>query len=264
MGIPVVLGRDFNEHDRMGSKRVVVVNQSFIRKFCTNENPLGLLVVGDWATPEPAEIVGIVGDTRHDALTSEPRPTFFLSQAQSPGYITFLVVRTQSEPERLASAIRHQVLRVDPSQPVTDLKMMEQYIAAVLAKPRLYAVFVSSFSVLALVLAAIGLSGLMAYSVSRRTHEIGVRMALGAHPRAVLRSMMGHGTRLAALGLAIGIGASLLVNRFITTFLYEVTATDLQTYAGVVLVFVGVALAANYIPALRASRVDPIVALRYE
>jgi ABC-type antimicrobial peptide transport system permease subunit len=133
-----------------------------------------------------------------------------------------------------------------------------------LAKPRLYAVFVSSFSVLALILAAMGLYGLMAYSVSRRTHEIGIRMALGAHPRAVLHSMMWNGARLAGLGLAIGIGASLLINRFITTFLYEVTATDFQTYVGVVLVFGGVAVAANYIPARRASRVDPMVALRYE
>jgi putative ABC transport system permease protein len=123
---------------------------------------------------------------------------------------------------------------------------------------------VSSFSVLALVLAAVGLYGLMAYSVSRRTHEIGIRMALGAHPRAVLYSIMGRGAQLAVLGIAIGIGASLLINRFITAFLYEVTATDFQTYAGVMLVFGGVALAANYIPARRASRVDPMVALRYE
>ena len=264
MGIPIVRGRAFGPQDKPGGKRVTLVNQAFVNKFFPREDPIGRLAVGDWSSPAPAEIVGVVGDIRHDALTSEPHATFYLSQAQSPGYITYLVVRTRAQPQDLAAVIRREVATVDPTQPLTDVKPMRSYISAGLARPRLYAVLVGTFSTLALLLAAIGLYGIMAYSVNQRTHEIGVRMALGARPGVVLRSIIGHGAQLAALGLAIGVGGALLLSRFVASFLYGVLPGDALTYAAVIAVLGGVALIAAYLPARRASLVDPMVALRYE
>lgn len=207
MGIPVLHGRAFGPADRLDSRRVVLVNASFAARYFPHQDPIGRVAVGDWASLKPAEIVGVVGDIRHDALTADPRTTFYLCQAQSPGYLTYLVVRTRAEPGSLVAAIRREVREVDPVQSITDVRPMEQYISGVLARPRLYAVLVASFSGLALVLAAIGLYGLMAYSVNQRTHEIGIRIALGARPGALSRSIVAQGMRLAAAGLILGAGA---------------------------------------------------------
>jgi len=144
--------------------------------------------------------VGVVGDIRHNGLDAEPRPTVFLPQAQAPGYITYLVVRTAAEPRRLAAAIRREVLQVDPNQPLTAIQSMSQYVSTALARPRLYGMLLGAFSTLALALAAVGLYGLMAYAVSRRTQEIGIRLALGARPDAMLRSILLQGARLATAG----------------------------------------------------------------
>jgi putative ABC transport system permease protein len=264
MGIPVLRGRPFDRRDRIDSSRVALVNQSFVKKYCPNEDPLGQLIMGDWANPKPTEIVGVVGDIRHNGLTIEPRPTVFLSQAQVPGYITSLVVRTAADPQKLAAAIRREVQQVDPLQPVTGIQMMEQYVKAALAGPRLYAVLLGAFAALAVVLAAIGLYGLMAYAVSRRTHEIGIRMALGARPGDVLRSTVGQGSRLALVGLLIGVAFAMGLGQLLAKLLYGVTPADPITYAGVAVVLMAVALLATYLPARRAARVDPVVALKYE
>ena len=264
MGIPVLAGRPFGRQDQMSSPRVAVVNQSFVKKYCPNEDPIGQRILGDWSNPKPTEIVGVVGDIRHTGLTTEPRPTVFLAQAQLPGYITYLVVRTAGPPERLAGAIRRELQQVDRSQPFTAIQPMRQYVAAALARPRLYAVLLGAFASLAVVLAAIGLYGLMAYAVRQRTHEIGVRMALGAQPGHVLRSMLGQGARLALAGLALGLICAVGVSRLLTKLLYGVGASDPLTYAGVSALLGTVALVAAYVPARRAARVDPMVALRYE
>jgi putative ABC transport system permease protein len=173
-------------------------------------------------------------------------------------------VRTAAAPERLARAIRREIVQVDRSQPVTDIKMMEQYVSASLARPRLYSALIGTFASLALLLAAVGLYGLMAYGVSRRTHEIGIRMALGAQPGVVLRSTLGQGARLAVIGLALGVVCAMVLSRFVASLLYGVSPGDVPTYAGVAALLGGVALIAAYVPSRRASRVDPMVALRYE
>jgi putative ABC transport system permease protein len=209
-------------------------------------------------------MVGVVGDIQHDGLTTAPRPTVFLAQAQGPGYITYLVVRTAAAPERLAKAIRHEVLQVDRSQPITDMQRMDHYVSASLARPRLYAALTGTFASLALLLAAVGLYGLMAYAVSRRTHEIGIRMALGGQSKAVLRSTLWQGVRLALLGLVLGVVCAMVLSRFIASLLYGVSPGDTSTYAGVAALLGAVAMIATYIPAWRASRIDPMVALRYE
>jgi len=264
MGIPVLRGRPFGRQDRLEGPRVALVNESFVRKYSPDEDPIGRVILGDWANPKPTEIVGIVGDIRHNGLTAEPRATVFLAQSQVPGYYTYIVVRTAADPKVMAAAIRHEVRQVDPRQPVADAQPMEQYVSAALARPRLNAVLVGTFASLALLLAAIGLYGLLAYAVSRRTHEIGVRMALGAQPHDVLRSMLGQGTRLVLAGLALGLAFAIALSRLVANLLYGVTTGDVATYGAAVSLLGIVSLIATYIPARRASRVDPMVALRYE
>jgi predicted permease len=264
MGIPVLRGRPFGRQDRIDSPRVALVNQSFVNKYSPNEDPIGQRIIGDWANPKPTEIVGVVGDIRHNGLTAEPRPTVFLAQAQVPGYITYLVVRTAADPEVLATAIRREIQQVDPTQAVTAIQKMDQYVSASLARPRLYAVLLGTFASLALTLAAIGLYGLMAYSVGRRTHEIGIRIALGAQPKDVLRSTIGQGVKLALAGLSIGVVCATALSRFVAGLLYGVSAGDPTTYAAVTALLGGVALIATYVPARRASRIDPMAAVRHE
>jgi putative ABC transport system permease protein len=243
---------------------VALVNESFVRKYSPDEDPISRVILGDWANPKPTEIIGVLGDIRHNGLTAEPRPTVFLAQSQVPGYYTYVIIRTAMDPHQMAAAVRHEIRQVDPRQPVTDVQPMAQYVSSALARPRLYAMLLGTFAALALLLAAIGLYGLMAYAVSQRRHEIGVRMALGAQPRNVLGSMLGEGARLAVLGLVVGVACAIALSHLVANLLYGVTTGDLVTYAGVVLVLGGVALIATYVPARRASRVDPTVALRFE
>jgi len=264
MGIPILRGRSFSRRDRMHIPRVALVNQSFVDRFCSGEDPVGQRIIGDWADPKPTEIVGVVGDIRHTGLTEGPRPTVFLAQSQVPGYITYLAVRASGEPTALANAIRKEVERVDPIQAVTAVQPMEQYVSSALLRPKLYSVALGFFSILALLLAALGLYGLMAYSVSRRTHEIGIRMALGARRGALLWSIVIQGSRLVFLGLVLGVVCALAFTRFLATQLYGVSTGDLVTYLVVTALLSAVALVAVYIPARRAARVDPMVALRYE
>lgn len=264
MGIPVLRGRPFNRQDQLASPRVALVNQSFVHKYSPNKDLIGQVIIGDWANPKPTEIVGVVGDVRHNGLTADPRPTVFLAQSQVPGYITHVIVRTAAEPERVAGAIRRAITEVDPNQPVTDVQMMQQYVAALLARPLLYAVLLGTFASLALLLAAVGLYGLMAYLVSQRTHEIGIRMALGARRSDVFRSVFQRGLLLTAVGLTGGVGAALVAQRLVSTLLFGVTGTDPMTYGAAAAVFGLVILAAASGPAWRAARLDPMRALRYE
>jgi putative ABC transport system permease protein len=240
------------------------VNESFVRKHSPDEDPIGRVILGDWANPKPTEIVGVVGDIRHNGLTAEPRPTVFLAQSQVPGYYTYIVVRTAAEPKRMAAAIRREVRQVDPSQPIADVQPMEQYVSTALARPRLYAILLATFASLALLLAAVGLYGLMAYAVSRRTHEIGVRMALGAQKSDLLGLIIKNGMTLTLIGVAIGLAIAFALTRLMTTLLFGVTPTDAITFASVSAFLMLVALIACYIPARRATKVDPLVALRYE
>ena len=264
MGIPVLRGRPFGRQDRIDSPRVALVNQSFVNKYCPNEDPIGLRIIGDWANPKPSEIVGVVGDVRHNGLTAEPRPTVFLAQAQVPGYITHVVVRTAAEPQKLATTIRREVQQVDRTEAVTAIQTMEQYVSASLARPRLYAVLLTTFASLALALAAVGLYGLMAYGVRRRTHEIGIRMAFGAEPGDVLWMVLRETVFLVLVGAAIGVSVALAVTRLLSSFLFGLTPGDPTTILTAILVMLAVALFAGYLPARRAARVDPMEALRYE
>jgi ABC-type lipoprotein release transport system permease subunit len=248
----------------MGGPRVVIVNQSFARRYFPGGRVRGRRILVAWSDEVLAEIVGVAGDVRHNGLTSEPAPTVYLLHAQTPGYITSLVVRTAGDPNAQAAAIRRAIRDVDPSQAVSAARTMEQYLGDLLARPRMYAALVAFFAVIAVILAAIGIYGLIAYVVTQRTHEIGIRFALGASRRDVFRATFGQGARLTFIGLVLGVVAARGLRGVVATFLFGVTPGDPVSYAFAAAVFGAVALAAAAMPALRASRVDPTTALRCE
>jgi len=263
MRIPLVEGRPFDRRDRAGNPRVVVVNQSFARRYFPDGRALGrrILVIG--SNQALAEIVGVVGDVRHNGLTSDPAPNVFLLHAQTPGYITTLVVRTTEDAGARAAAIRRAVQEVDPAQAVSAARSMTDYVGAALIRPRMYAALVGSFAVIAVMLAAIGVYGLLAYVVAQRTHEIGIRLALGAARERIFRDLFGQGARLVLAGLAAGLVAAFALRGVVSAFLFGVTAGDPISYVTAAAAFAAVALAAVALPARRASRVEPVSALRH-
>ncbi|MFZ0522391.1 MAG: ABC transporter permease [Candidatus Acidiferrales bacterium] len=274
MEIPVKEGRDFASSDGPDSQGVAMINEALAHRYWPNEDPVGKQIrlvfpaqLRPWdAIPHqgPVTIVGVVGDTR-DWAWSEPKiAQLYLPDTQNPSRIMHLVVRSNGDPEQLTSAVRHAVESVDPNQPVTDVKTMEDYLAVVLAQRRLNMTLLAFFAIVAALLAAIGIYGVMGYAVTQRSHEIGIRMALGAEPRDVLRMIVGDGMKLTGMGLSIGLLGSLLVMKYLESQLYGIKARDPLTFIGVAAGLALVALAACYFPARRATKVDPLVALRYE
>ena len=264
MGIPVLEGRAFDRQDRMDGPRVVIVNQTFVKSYYPNGRALGRNIIVQWDDNVPSEIVGIVGDVHHDGLTSDPQPTVFLLHAQVPGYITNLVVRTTTDPLAEKAAIIRAIHEVDPTQGVSKVGLIEQDVATVLARPRLEAGLVTSFAVVAVVLAVIGIYGLVAYVVRLRTHEIGIRLALGATRERIFMELFGKGAQLVVIGLVAGLVTAALLRRIAATFVFGITAGDSVTYVAATLTFFVVAFAAIGIPARRAARVEPITALHLE
>jgi putative ABC transport system permease protein len=264
MGIPVLEGRSFDRRDGMTSPRVVLVNRAFAKRYFPDGRVLGRRVLVQVSNQALAEIIGVVGDVRHNGLTIEPAPTVFVLHAQSPGYITNLIVRTSGDPAASAGAIRRAIHEVDPTQAVSNPRTLEQDVATLLARPRLYAVLVTSFAMVAVMLAAIGVYGLIAYIVTQRTHEIGIRLALGATRGMVFGELFRQGARLVAAGLLIGIAAAVALRGIVSTLVFGVTAGDPLTYLLAALAFLGVAGAAVTIPARRAADVEPVMALRQE
>jgi putative ABC transport system permease protein len=264
MRIPVLEGRPFDRHDRLGSRRVVIVNQAFSRRYFPDGRALGRRILVQGSNQALAEIVGVVGDVRHSGLTLEPAPTAFLLHAQTPGYILNLVVRATGDAGAQAAAIRGAIHEVDPTQAVSNVRTLDEYVEDALARPRMYAALVACFAVIAATLAAIGVYGLVAYVVTQRTHEIGIRLALGAARGKVFFDLFSQGARLVFAGLCFGVVAALALRHVIAALLFGVTPGDPISYLLAALTFSVVALAAVSIPARRASRVEPITALRYE
>jgi predicted permease len=264
MGIPILQGRGFEARDRPDSPRVIVVNRAFARRHFPEGRPIGRRVVVAGPDQTWAEIVGVAADIHHEGLTSAPAPTVFLLHAQAPGYITSLVVRTAGAPGIDASAIRRAIQEVDPTQAVSGVKSMQRYLEDSLARPRLYAALVTSFAVLAVTLAVIGVYGLLAYVVRQRTHEIGIRMALGAAREHIFRVVLRQGVILVLSGLAIGLVAAVGLRGLVSALLFGVTAGDPAAYGGAAVLLLAAACTAAALPARRAARVDPVVALRDE
>jgi putative ABC transport system permease protein len=248
---------------------VVVVNRKLAEQFWPGQDPIGKrLKVGPADSPNPwTTVIGVVGDVRQVGLQGEQRLEMYASYKQDPrGFIAprDLVVRSTFDPESIVAAVREQVWAVDKDQPVSNVRTMEQVFTSAVARERFQALLLGLFAGLALVLAVVGLYGVMSYAVTQRTHEIGIRMALGAQRTEVLRLIIGEGMLLTLVGVALGLGVALGVTRLMTGILYGVTATDPTTFVAVAGLLVAVAFIACYIPARRATRVDPLVALRYE
>ncbi|HVG32681.1 MAG TPA: ABC transporter permease [Pyrinomonadaceae bacterium] len=266
MGIPLKSGRPFAAEDRAGSTPVAIVSETAARRFWPNESPLGKRINTDIDDPESPwrTVVGVVGDVRHYALDIEPTAQFYLPYRQGPQSYMALVVRTSNRPENQINAVREQIWAIDKDQPIFNVKTMEEFVARSVAQRRFTMLLLGLFAGVALLLAVIGLYGVMAYTVAQRTHEIGIRMALGAQTGDVLRMVLGQGMAMVMVGVVIGLAAAFALSRLISSFLYGVSATDPLTFVGVPLVLCAVAALASYIPARRATRVDPMVALRYE
>ncbi|HEX8651885.1 MAG TPA: ABC transporter permease [Pyrinomonadaceae bacterium] len=264
MGIPLIRGRFFNDGDREGAPHAVIISETFARRFFPDEDALGKRLTIDLGEPWTGEIVGVVGNIRHFSLATEPFREMYMNIAQTPRGSVNLVVRTRSDPAALTAAIKQEVQGLDRDLPIYNPKTMEQRVSESAAAPRFRTLLLALFAALALVLAAVGIYGVISYSVTQRTHEIGVRMALGAGRRDILKLVVGHGIVLTLIGVAIGLIGAFMLTRIMATFLFGVSATDPLTYAVVSLLLIGVALVACYVPARRAMRVDPMVALRYE
>ena len=267
MGIPLLEGREFDSTDTATSPLVVIVNQAFAMRYFPNENPVGkrFKAIDPGRSDSPMrEIVGIVGNVKRGALNEAPEPDLFLPyQQEFVGYLT-LVVRTQGSPEAVMGTARELVHSMDASLQLFDIKTMDQYVGESVAQPRFNMILLMIFAALALGLTTVGIYGVMAYSVTQRTHEIGIRMALGAQRKEVMRLVLGNGIKLALGGIVAGIAMALALMRLLATLLFGISTYDPLTFAGVAIALMLVALAACYIPAHRAMRVDPMVALRHE
>jgi putative ABC transport system permease protein len=228
------------------------------------EDPIGKQLMVFWNGPPEAEIVGVAADYHFDGMQSRPYPSVFLPNAQRPNLFTGLVVRTAGDPRTLMASVREAIRGVDPDQGVMETSTMEQRIADSIAQPRLQTILLGAFGVLALVLACLGIYGVLAYAVSQRMREMGVRLALGAAPGAILREILGGGLRPAGLGLVFGLVAALGLTRYLEAILYSVRPTDPAVFVSATAILLMVAAAACYLPARRAARVDPMVVLREE
>lgn len=269
MGIPLLKGRDFTSRDLPDTPQVVIANQALVRRYWPNEDALGKRISFSTRKPKWYEIVGVVGNVKHRGLDIEDKPEFYVPFLQplfadSNVQPMYVVVRTSSDPLNAISFVRREVAAIDRDQPIANLLTMDQRIADSVA-PRRFNMFVMGlFAALALILAAIGIYGIMAFSVAQRTHEIGVRMALGARNRDVLTLVLEHGFKLAVIGIAVGLVGAFALTRLMSSLLFGVSATDPGTFLIDALILAVVALLACYIPARRATKVDPLVALRYE
>jgi putative ABC transport system permease protein len=267
LGVPITRGRDLTDRDVRDSARVAVVNRTMAERFWPGDDPLGKRFRfggADEADSEWFTIVGVAGNVRHGRLGEPPENQFYIAYSQAAYRGMVVLLRTAGDPTALAPALRREVRAVDPQLPVFELETMNEMYRQSLWEQRLYGAMFGSFAAVALLLAAVGLYGVMAYMVTLRTHEIGVRMALGAQRRDMLRLVVRRGLTLAGLGVAIGLVGAFAVTGLLRGFLFGVTATDPLSFLGIPLILSLVALLASWVPARRATRVDPILALRYE
>jgi predicted permease len=265
MRIPLLRGRGFSDADRDGSTPVVIINDAMRRTFWPDRDPIGDRVsITRGRTVIWREIVGVIGDVRHAGLGTEPAPELYMPYTHDPFMFMRIAVRSDAQPEVLAGIMRAAVWAADPHQPVSRVRPMSEVVATSISSERFQTVLVGTFAVLALALAAVGLYGVVSYSVTLRLREFGVRLALGARPGHVIGLVLRQGLVLGLAGLALGLGIAMLLTRLIAARLYQTTTTDPATFAGVSAVLLAVALVASYVPARRAVRADPMSALRAE
>lgn len=266
MGIPFLAGRDFTDNDRIDAPPVVIVNQALVKRFFPNEDPIGKRISRSLPGQNPVwfSIIGVAGDVRHAGLAAEPGPQIYSSYYEDPVQTMSLVIRSRGNPTAVALSVRSEIQKADSEIPVFNIKSMEQMASESIAPNRITMLLLGFFAIVALILAAAGIYGIMAYSVTQRTFEVGIRMALGAQRRDIIAMIVKQGMLLTLIGLVIGFLGALAATRVLSSVLFEVSTTDLATFATALLVLTVVALVACLIPARRATRVDPVIALRYE
>jgi predicted permease len=269
MKIPILKGREFTERDSLGHPRVTVVNEALARKHWPNASPIGRRVSFSTDDPQWYEIVGVAGNIKHRGLDGRDRPELYVPYRQPlfAGWTVrpmYVVVRTTTAPAAAMAAVRREVARFDRDQPISDVRTMDERIDHSLSSRRFSMVLLAAFASLALTLAAIGIYGIVAYSVTERTREIGVRLALGAQRRDVIGMVIGQGMTMAGVGTVIGVTAALLLTRLMSSLLFGISAVDPMTFLVIPVLLIVVAFVACYVPARRATRVDPLQALRSE
>jgi putative ABC transport system permease protein len=264
LGIPLRHGRFFGERDQRNAPAVIIINEAMAKRHRLGENPVGKrLLLPPWDQP-PREIVGVVGDVKLYSLDWAVEPAVYVPHSQQPGEVMSLVVHSRQDRQALTSAIRHQVEALDPEQPIADVRAMQAVMSDSTMLRRLAMGMIGAFAVLALVLATVGIYGLTAYTVSQRTHEIGLRMALGARGADILRHIVGRGAVVALIGVALGTAGALGVAHLLKSFLFGIASTDPVILVGAPVALLGIAVLASYFPARRAAKVDPMEALRYD
>jgi putative ABC transport system permease protein len=267
MGIRLLKGRNFDDRDKVTSIPVSVISEEMARRFWPGEDPIGKrFTPGDPTRPDQwIQVIGVVNDIRQFELTAELPLQMYLTYEQV-GFFPprYLVVNTDVEPQSLAASVRQAIWEVDKDQPVSSIATMEEILSDSIARQRFSMLLLAIFAGVALALAAVGIYGVMSYSVAQRTHEIGIRMALGAQTGAVLKLAVGYGLKLVLAGLVIGLAVAFALTRVMSSLLFGVTPTDPTTFVLISLILLVVALVASYIPARRATKVDPVIALRYQ
>jgi len=265
MAIPLLQGRDFAASDKADAPGVVIINSYLARRYFPNENPVGKRVDMGFRAGSLLQIIGVAADERHDTLQADLHPGMYLPYSQADKFLPLiLLLRSSSDPAQVVSAIRQQVRGLDPQLPVYDVKTMNQVLSTAVARPRFMTFLLVVFAAVAVLLATVGIYGVMSYTVLQNTRETGIRLALGAQASDIFKLVVGKGLILILFGVLIGAAGAFGLTRLMTSLLYGVTATDPLTFISVSLTLVVVALLACYIPARRATKVDPLVALRYE
>jgi putative ABC transport system permease protein len=270
LGIPLLKGRTFNERDTADSPGVLIISETLARRLWPNEDALGKRINIGLPGETWREVVGVVGDVKQRELGAPPALALYQPFSQVADMLRLLigeatfVIRTAAEPQTFIASLRNELQAVDRELPLHNVAVMDQVVTKSVADPRFYTLLLGSFSALALILAAAGIYGVISYSVTQRTHEIGIRLALGAQSGAILRFVVRQGMALALAGLAIGLAGAFALTRVLSDFLYQVSVTDPATFALIALLLISVALIASYIPARRATKVDPLLALRHE
>ena len=265
MNVPLLRGRLFSDTETQRQSNVVIISETLARRHFANEDPIGKQLRIDMTDPiVPTTIIGIVGDTKLVDLSTPTRALTYWPHPQLAYNAMTFAVRTSSDPQSYASAVAREIQRLDRDQPVSDVRTMDQWLGRSLSQARFSSMLLAIFAAVALLLAAIGIYGVMAYAVTQQTSEIGIRLALGAEAGDILRMIVGGAVKLTSLGLATGVVLALALNRTVSSLLYATTSTDPATFAAVVVVLGGVALVASYLPARRASRITPVQALRYQ
>jgi putative ABC transport system permease protein len=265
LGIPLLRGRNFSDSEQREAKHVILINEAFARQHFPNQDPIGQrLDVAMFEKPTPAEIIGVVGNVRYDSLIDEAPPAVYFPHPDLAYPFMTLVVRTDGDPTAIAPAIQREIRTLDPNQPLSDVRTMNQVMSEWVARSRFNTLLLGLFAGLATLLSAVGIFGVMNYSVALRTRELGLRLAVGAQPRQVLLLVLKQGLALTMVGVGLGLVAAFGLTRLLSGLLFGVGAVDVTTFASISLLLVIVSLLACYLPARRAMRIDPLSALRYE